>query len=280
MTGPWLIRGKACHPHSKGMVMGIVNVTPDSFSDGGRFRDAGRAVEHALALVAEGAEILDIGGESTRPGAEPVDEAEELRRVLPVIRGVRSQTKVLISIDTMKAAVARAALDAGADILNDVSGLRGDAAMQRLIADSDAGIVVMHMLGEPRTMQEDPHYDDVVKEVHHWFAQRLAILQDAGISPERVVLDPGFGFGKTLEHNVALLRSLPELTVNDRPLMVGVSRKSMIAKLLGSASMEDRFWPTVALTAHVRDRGVGIVRVHDVKANVEAMRMMEAILGA
>ena len=280
MTGPWLIRGKACHPHSKGMVMGIVNVTPDSFSDGGRFRDAGRAVEHALALVAEGAEILDIGGESTRPGAEPVDEAEELRRVLPVIRGVRSQTKVLISIDTMKAAVARAALDAGADILNDVSGLRGDAAMQRLMADSDAGIVVMHMLGEPRTMQEDPHYDDVVKEVHHWFAQRLAILQDAGISPERVVLDPGFGFGKTLEHNVALLRSLPELTVNDRPLMVGVSRKSMIAKLLDSASMEDRFWPTVALTAHVRDRGVGIVRVHDVKANVEAMRMMEAILGA
>lgn len=280
MTGPWLIRGKAYHPHSKGMVMGIVNVTPDSFSDGGRFRDAGRAVEHALALVAEGAEILDIGGESTRPGAEPVDEAEELRRVLPVIRGVRSQTKVLISIDTMKAAVARAALDAGADILNDVSGLRGDAAMQRLIADSDAGIVVMHMLGEPRTMQEDPHYDDVVKEVHHWFAQRLAILQDAGISPERVVLDPGFGFGKTLEHNVALLRSLPELTVNDRPLMVGVSRKSMIAKLLDSASMEDRFWPTVALTAHVRDRGVGIVRVHDVKANVEAMRMMEAILGA
>jgi dihydropteroate synthase len=280
MTGPWLIRGKAYHPHSKGMVMGIVNVTPDSFSDGGRFRDAGRAVEHALALVAEGAEILDIGGESTRPGAEPVDEAEELRRVLPVIRGVRSQTKVLISIDTMKAAVARAALDAGADILNDVSGLRGDAAMQRLMADSDAGIVVMHMLGEPRTMQEDPHYDDVVKEVHHWFAQRLAILQDAGISPERVVLDPGFGFGKTLEHNVALLRSLPELTVNDRPLMVGVSRKSMIAKLLGSASMEDRFWPTVALTAHVRDRGVGIVRVHDVKANVEAMRMMEAILGA
>jgi len=262
------------------MVMGIVNVTPDSFSDGGRFRDAGRAVEHALALVAEGAEILDIGGESTRPGAEPVVEAEELRRVLPVIRGVRSQTKVLISIDTMKAAVARAALDAGADILNDVSGLRGDAAMQRLMADSDAGIVVMHMLGEPRTMQEDPHYDDVVKEVHHWFAQRLAILQDAGISPERVVLDPGFGFGKTLEHNVALLRSLPELTVNDRPLMVGVSRKSMIAKLLGSASMEDRFWPTVALTAHVRDRGVGIVRVHDVKANVEAMRMMEAILGA
>lgn len=280
MTGPWLIRGKAYHPHSKGMVMGIVNVTPDSFSDGGRFRDAGRAVEHALALVAEGAEILDIGGESTRPGAEPVVEAEELRRVLPVIRGVRSQTKVLISIDTMKAAVARAALDAGADILNDVSGLRGDAAMQRLMADSDAGIVVMHMLGEPRTMQEDPHYDDVVKEVHHWFAQRLAILQDAGISPERVVLDPGFGFGKTLEHNVALLRSLPELTVNDRPLMVGVSRKSMIAKLLGSASMEDRFWPTVALTAHVRDRGVGIVRVHDVKANVEAMRMMEAILGA
>jgi dihydropteroate synthase len=262
------------------MVMGIVNVTPDSFSDGGRFRDAGRAVEHALGLVAEGAEILDIGGESTRPGAEPVDEAEELRRVLPVIRGVRSQTQVLISIDTMKAAVARAALDAGADILNDVSGLRGDAAMQRLMAESNAGIVVMHMLGEPRTMQQDPHYDDVVAEVRAWFAQRLAILHEVGIAPERVLLDPGFGFGKTLDHNLALLCALPELTVGDRPLMVGVSRKSMIARLLGSQAMEDRFWPTVALTAHVRDRGVGIVRVHDVKANVEAMRMMEAILGA
>ncbi|MCB1210744.1 MAG: dihydropteroate synthase [Verrucomicrobiales bacterium] len=280
MTGPWLIRGTSHFPHQRGMVMGIVNVTPDSFSDGGRFRDAGRAVEHALRLISEGAEILDIGGESTRPGAEPVDVAEELRRVLPVIRGVRSQTQVLISIDTMKAAVARAALDAGADILNDVSGLRGDAAMQRLMAESDAGIVVMHMLGEPRTMQKDPHYDDVVAEVRTWFAQRLAILQEVGIAPERVLLDPGFGFGKTLDHNLALLRALPELTVGDRPLMVGVSRKSMIAHLLGSPAMEDRFWPTVALTAHVRDRGVGIVRVHDVKGNVEALRMMEAILGA
>ncbi|MEQ1750218.1 MAG: dihydropteroate synthase [Prosthecobacter sp.] len=260
-----------------GMVMGIVNVTPDSFSDGGRFLDTGRAVEHALRLVAEGADILDIGGESTRPGAEPVEEAEELRRVLPVIRAVRSATKTLISIDTMKASVARAALDAGADIINDVSGLRGDTAMSRVAAACDAGLVIMHMIGTPRTMQQQAQYADVVQEVQHYFEDRLRALERDGINPARVVLDPGFGFGKTLDHNVALMRALPKLATAGRPLLVGVSRKSMIAKLVGSDEINDRDWPTVALTAHARALGARLVRVHDVKPNVQAMRMTEAI---
>jgi len=275
----WRIGGQEHDLSQGGMVMGIVNVTPDSFSDGGRFLDASRAVEHALRLVSEGAHILDIGGESTRPGAEPVDEAEELRRVLPVIRAVRSQTRTLISIDTMKANVARAALDAGADIINDVTGLRGDPAMLRFAADCQAGIVIMHMIGNPQTMQKQPHYDDVVGEVREFFATRLRTLEHEGIAPERVVLDPGFGFGKTLAHNIALLKSLRELGVNDRPILVGVSRKSMLGRLLDSDVLEDRDWPTVALTSQVREAGAHIVRVHEVRPNVEALRMTEAILG-
>jgi dihydropteroate synthase len=261
----------------RGLIMGIVNVTPDSFSDGGRFNDPGRAVEHAFSLLAEGADILDIGGESTRPGAEPVEEAEELRRVLPVIRAVRSQTKVLISIDTMKAAVARAALDAGADIINDVTGLRADAAMPRLAAETNAGLVVMHMTGTPQTMQVNPHYDDVVTEVLRYFEDRLRLLQNKGINLDRIVLDPGFGFGKSLEHNLTLMRELPRLATL-RPLLIGVSRKSMIGKVLHSDAMFDRHWPTIALTAHAREHGARIVRVHDVKPNSDALSMMEAIL--
>ena len=274
----WLIRGTTHDLSRRGLIMGIVNVTPDSFSDGGRFADSGRAVEHALRLVNEGADILDIGGESTRPGAEPVSEAEELRRVLPVIRAVRSQTRALISIDTMKAAVASAALDAGADILNDVTGLRGDPLMLRLAAASDAGLVVMHMIGTPRTMQTGPTYTDVVAEVRGYFEARLAILEKAGIDPRRVVLDPGFGFGKTLEHNLALLRALPSLAPANRPLLVGVSRKSMISGLLNSPDLADRDWPTVALTSGCRELGARILRVHEVRANAEALRMTEAVL--
>lgn len=275
----WRIHGTDHDLSTRGMVMGIVNVTPDSFSDGGRFLDSGRAVEHALKLVADGADILDIGGESTRPGAEPVEEAEELRRVLPVIRAVRSATSTLISIDTMKAAVARAALDAGADIINDVTGLRGDSAMPRVAASCDAGLVIMHMIGTPRTMQQQPEYADVVHEVQDYFQDRLRSLERDGIDPARIVLDPGFGFGKTLDHNVALMRALPELSVGGRPLLVGVSRKSMIARLIESDELDDRDWPTVALTAHARGLGARLVRVHDVKPNVHAMRMTEAIEG-
>lgn len=276
----WLIRGTTHDLSRHGLIMGIVNVTPDSFSDGGRFADSGRAVEHALRLVAEGADILDIGGESTRPGAEPVPEAEELRRVLPVIRAVRGQTRALISIDTMKASVARAALDAGADILNDVTGLRGDPLMLRLAAACDAGLVVMHMTGTPLTMQSGPSYTDVVAEVRGYFDARLAILQKADIDPHRVVLDPGFGFGKTLEHNLALLRALPALAPAGRPLLAGVSRKSMISGLLDNPNLSDRDWPTVALTSCCRELGARILRVHEVRANAEALRMTEAVLGA
>lgn len=278
MKSIWRIQGIDHDLSKRGMVMGIVNVTPDSFSDGGRFLDTGRAVEHALKLISEGADILDIGGESTRPGAEPVEAAEELRRVLPVIRAVRSETKTLISIDTMKASVARAAVEAGADIINDVTGLRGDPAMLRAASECDAGLVIMHMIGTPQTMQKLPQYDDVVREVQTYFDARLQSLENAGISPERIVLDPGFGFGKTLGHNISLMRSLPELSVGGRPLLIGVSRKSMVGRLLETEDLEDRDWPTVALTAHARELGARVVRVHDVKPNVHAMRMTEAIL--
>ena len=274
----WNVGGKVHDMTRRGMVMGIVNVTPDSFSDGGRYFDVDRAVEHGRELVREGATILDVGGESTRPGAEPVSEVEELRRVLPVIRALRAESEVLISIDTFKATVAEAALEAGADIINDVSGLTHDPRMVALAASSSAGIVLMHMKGEPRTMQLNPHYDDVVTEVQQFFRERLAALAEAGIAPERVVLDPGIGFGKALDHNLALMRSLRELAVDDRPVLLGVSRKSMIGKLVGSDRMEDRAWPTVALTSYAREKGVRIVRVHEVKANVDAMRMTEAIL--
>ena len=275
----WRIGSRTLDLTHRGLIMGIVNVTPDSFSDGGRFADPGRAVEHALAMVADGADILDIGGESTRPGAEPVGEAEELRRVLPVIRALRSQSQVLISIDTMKASVARAALDAGADIINDVTGLRGDAAMVRLAAERDCGLVAMHMIGDPQTMQTAPHYDDVVAEVRSYLNERLRRLTASGIAPERIALDPGFGFGKTLDHNLSLLRHLPQLAIGDRPLLIGVSRKSMIGKVLHSTEMADRHWPTIALTAYAREHGARILRVHDVKPNAQALRMIEAILG-
>ena len=274
----WHVGGKAHDLMRRGMVMGIVNVTPDSFSDGGRYFDVDHAVDHGRELIREGAAILDVGGESTRPGAEPVSEVEELRRVLPVIRALRAESDVLISIDTFKATVAEAALDAGADIINDVSGLTHDPRMVEVAARSSAGIVLMHMKGEPRTMQVNPHYDDVVREVQQFFRDRLENLTSSGIAPERIVLDPGIGFGKALEHNLALLRSLRELAVNDRPVLLGVSRKSMIGKLVGSDRMEDRAWPTVALTSYARERGVRIVRVHEVKANADAMRMTEAIL--
>ena len=263
----------------RGLIMGIVNVTPDSFSDGGCFADPGRAVEHALVMAADGADIIDIGGESTRPGAQPVSEGEEIRRVLPVMRAIRSQSQVCVSIDTTKASVARAALDAGADIINDVTGLRGDAAMIRLAAETRCGLVAMHMIGDPQTMQNEPRYENVVAEVRSYLEERLRVLICAGIAAERIVLDPGFGFGKTLEQNLSLLRHLPELVIQGRPLLIGVSRKSMIGQVLHSTDMADRYWPTIALTSYAREQGARIIRVHEVKPNVQAMRMTEAILG-
>ena len=275
----WKIRDREIDLSRRAWVMGIINATPDSFSDGGSFLNPQAALAHGLQMVAEGAEILDIGGESTRPGAQSVDADEEIRRVLPVIQALRRESEVLLSIDTSKAAVAQAALDAGADIINDVTGLRGDPEMPALAASSKAGIVIMHMQGEPRTMQLAPTYDDVVEEVGNFFRQALARSVACGIDPMRIALDPGIGFGKTPDHNRRLLAELSAFLEFGRPLLVGASRKSFLGWLAGSSAMDDRFWPGVALTSLCRERGARILRVHDVKPHTEALRMTEAILG-
>lgn len=275
----WKIRDREIDLSRRARVMGIINATPDSFSDGGSFLDPQAALAHGLQMVAEGAEILDIGGESTRPGAQSVEADEEIRRVLPIIQSLRRESQVLLSIDTSKAAVARAALDAGADIINDVTGLRGDPDMAALAASSKAGIVIMHMQGEPRTMQVAPTYGDVIHEVGEFFRQALTRSVAYGIDPMRIALDPGIGFGKTPEHNRRLLAELSAFLEFGRPLLVGVSRKSFLGWLAGSSAMDDRFWPGVALTSLCRERGARILRVHDVKPHTEALRMTEAILG-
>jgi dihydropteroate synthase len=274
----WSIRGIDINLTARGLVMGVLNVTPDSFSDGGNYFDVKAAVAHGLEMVAAGADILDVGGESTRPGAEPVALVDELARVIPVITQLRAQSSAFISVDTMKAEVARCAVKAGADIINDIAGFR-DEAMIEVAIQSAAALIIMHMKGTPQTMQQNPVYEDVTGEVMAFFAQRNEELQQRGIAGERIAFDPGFGFGKTLEHNLALLKALPDLCARGRPLVVGVSRKSMIARLLDDHRMENRDWPTVALTAWMRDAGANVVRVHDVKPNVEAMRMTEAVMG-
>ncbi len=263
---------------ARGAVMGILNVTEDSFSDGGAYLSPERAVEHALQMIEEGADIIDVGGESTRPGAHPVSEAEELRRVLPVIESLAEMTDIPISVDTSKANVARVAVGAGARIINDVTGLRGDRAMIEVASETGVGVVIMHMQGTPRDMQNSPHYEDVVAEIREFFRLSHARAIASGIHPMSLAFDPGIGFGKTVAHNLALLRNAGKLRIEDRPLLYGVSRKSFIGKVLNTASMEDRFWPTVALTSLLREKGVNIFRVHDVRANCEALRMTEAIL--
>lgn len=275
----WSVRGTAHDLSRSGIVMGIVNVTPDSFSDGGQFSTYETANRRALELESEGAQIVDFGGESTRPGAAVVGEEEERRRILPAIERFAAQRSrhTLISADTSKPEVATAALAAGADILNDVTGFT-NPAMRAAAASSDCGLVIMHMLGDPRTMQRDPSYNDVVAEVRAFFEKQIAACHADGIDPARIALDPGIGFGKSLEHNLALLRHLPELRVDGRPLLVGVSRKSFIGKLLANDAMPNRDAPTVALTSYCRERGAEIHRVHDARPNVEAMRMTEAIL--
>lgn len=262
----------------RGMIMGILNVTPDSFSDGGHHADPTAALGRARQMIAEGADLIDVGGESTRPGAEPVAEDAEIERVRPVVEALRAEWDGLISIDTMKPRVVAVALEAGADVVNDVAGLR-DPAMVEVCAASGCGVVVMHMRGEPRTMQTAPSYEDVVAEVRGFFEERHATLTAAGIAAEALCFDPGIGFGKSLEHNLALLRGLPRLEVEGRPLLVGVSRKSFIGRLLESERLEDREWPTVALTAWTRESGARIHRVHEVRPNREALRMVEAVMG-
>jgi len=266
-----------------GVVMGILNCTRDSFSDGGRFFDLDAAVDHALQMEAQGAEIIDVGGESTRPGSAPVPEAEELQRVIPVIERLAGSLKAAISVDTSKAAVARAAMEAGAAILNDVTALRGDPEMPRVAVETGAGVILMHMKGEPRTMQTAPHYTDVVGEVRDFLRQSAVSALRSGIDPLRIVLDPGPGFGKTVEHNVMLLRHVEDLCPPElpgRPIVWAVSRKRFMATLIDDMALEQRFWPTVALTSLGRELGAVVFRVHDVKANVEALRMTEAILNS
>lgn len=259
------------------LVMGIVNVTPDSFADGGQFLDPVRAVEHAEALVGEGAEILDIGGESTRPRALPVSEAEELRRVLPVIKELARRVKVPLSIDTTKPAVARAALEAGASIVNDIAANRADTEMWRVVSEAEAGYICMHMQGTPQTMQVAPVYMNVVNDIMDFFGDRLRRLNDSGVSADQVILDPGIGFGKTLDHNLTLLAGLRSFTKLKRPLLLGVSRKSFIGKLLG-VDAPDRLPGSLACACLAVAAGVQIIRAHDVAATVQAVRMTEAVL--
>ena len=282
------------------LVMGIVNVTPDSFSDGGKFATTNAAVKHALELVAQGAEILDIGGESTRPGAQPVSEKEELRRVIPVIENLAdifrnngraalprrrpadpqvSPTKlsVALSIDTTKPAVARAALTAGACIVNDVAANRSGAAMWKIVAEFRAGYVCMHAQGSPQTMQKNPRYQNVVREVEKFFRERLKKLNAAGLSADQVVFDPGIGFGKTLEQNLALLAALKSFGKLKRPLLLGVSRKSFIEKFCG-AKLNERLPASLACATLAVTDGVQIIRTHDVAETAQAIRLTEAIL--
>jgi dihydropteroate synthase len=259
------------------LVMGIVNVTPDSFSDGGKFLNERAAVKRALELVDEGAEILDIGGESTRPGAKPVGAEEELRRVIPVIEKLARKVRIPLSIDTMKPAVARAALAAGASIVNDVAANRQDPAMWQVVSGFGAGYICMHAQGLPATMQKNPLYQNVVREVGAFFVERLKKLKTFGIAPEQVVFDPGIGFGKTVEHNLQLLANLESFVRLKRPLLLGVSRKSFIEKISGSG-LNERLPASLACATLAIESGAQIIRAHDVMATAQAARMVEAVL--
>ncbi len=262
-------------------LMGIVNVTPDSFSDGGSFLDAGSAIEHALQLVHQGAEILDIGGESTRPGADPVPEAVELERVLPVIEGLRDAgCRAELSIDTSKAAVASAALAAGASLVNDVTALRGDPSMAAVVADAGARCCLMHMLGEPRTMQRQPLYDEVVADVRFFLEARMGFAIEHGIAEERILLDPGIGFGKTVAHNLELLRRLDEIAALGRPVVIGTSRKSFLGTIAGGREVDDRLAGTIASNVIAYERGASVFRVHDVGPVGDALRVAAATVPA
>jgi dihydropteroate synthase len=275
----WKIGDEIFDFSTRGWIMGVLNVTPDSFSDGGRFFQTPQALAQARKMIASGANIIDIGGESTRPGAEPVDLAEEKRRVIPIIKELAGEA--LISIDTSKAEVAAAALDAGAKIVNDVTGGRGDDGMWPLLAERGAGFIVMHMQGSPRTMQRAPSYRDVIGEVADFFRQQYAAALKFGVDPMALAFDPGIGFGKTLEHNLSLLKNLPRLRVHDRPLVVGVSRKSFLGKISGhNGSVQNRLLPTVAFTSVLRMNGADVLRVHDVEQNVEALRVADALRSA
>jgi dihydropteroate synthase len=273
----WKIGGHVFNVSRHGLIMGVLNVTPDSFSDGGKFCALDKAIEHGVKMAAEGADVIDVGGESTRPSAEPVAADEELRLVIPVIEKLRVRIEVPISIDTSKSEVARAAIQAGASIVNDVTGGRGEKEMLPLIAETKSACIIMHMQGTPRTMQIQPRYSDVVSEIADFFRQQYTRAIGCNIDPMAIAFDPGIGFGKTFDHNMELLAQLERLRAHDRPLVVGVSRKSFLGKLIDSPELGDRLAPAVALTALLRMRGADVFRVHDVKENVSALRVTEAI---
>jgi len=274
----WKIVERVFDLSRQGLIMGVLNVTPDSFSDGGKFLTTEKAVEHGMQMAAEGADLIDVGGESTRPGAESIAAEEELHRVIPVIEKLRPKIHIPISIDTSKAQVASAAIETGASIVNDVTGGRGDEEMLPLVAETKSAFIIMHMQGNPRTMQLEPRYADVASEVADFFRQQYARAIECGSDPMAIAFVPGIGFGKTLEHNLELLAQLEKIRVHDRPLVIGVSRKGFLAKLIGAPEMEARLGPTLALTSLLRSRGADVFRVHDVKENATALRVTEAIL--
>src|SRR5215831_10427050 len=274
----WKIGKRVFDVSRHGLIMGVLNVTPDSFSDGGEFLAADRATERGIQMAAEGADIIDVGGESTHPGSEPIAVEEELRRVIPVIENLHRKLDVPISIDTSKADVARAAIEAGASIVNDVTGGRGDDQMLPLVAETKSAFIIMHMQGTPQTMQIQPRYTDVIAEISEFFRQQYARAIGLNIDPMAIAFDPGIGFGKTLEHNLEVLAQLERLRKHDRALVVGVSRKSFLGNLIGSPEIRNRLIPGLALTSLLRARGADVFRVHDVRENVYALQVTEAIL--
>lgn len=272
----WQCRDKILEITDRPEVMGILNVTPDSFSDGGAYTDANSAIDAGVGMYEDGAGIIDVGGESTRPGAAAVSEQEEIDRVIPVIEGLRKSTQAVISIDTMKSAVARCALDAGADVINDVSAFTHDSGMVGSARDTGAGIILMHMLGSPRTMQQDPQYGNVVKEVSQYLCDRVRVLVAEGILPQTLAVDPGIGFGKTVEHNLQLLTGLKALTGQNMPVIVGLSRKSFLGKITGR-NINERLAGSLAGLAFCVMNGVHVVRVHDVRESVDVIKVLKAL---
>lgn len=272
--------GKVLQISDQPLIMGILNVTPDSFSDGGNFFNPSAAVEHAQCMADDGADIIDVGGESTRPGAPPVPPDEQIQRICPVIWTLARQLDIPISVDTTSAAVAQAALEAGASVINDVSALRFDPEMAPLAARIGAPVILMHMLGDPRTMQDNPTYTDVIQEIKQFLAERIEFALAAGIDRSKIIIDPGIGFGKTVEHNLLLLKKLCDLCALDVPVLIGPSRKSFIGKVLGIEKPADRLFGTAAAVVACVHAGAQIIRVHDVKEMSQVVRLAAAIRGA
>lgn len=263
--------------HDDSIVMGVLNITPDSFSDGGQFKPLDAAVAQALSMQQQGAHIIDVGGESTRPGAQDVSQSEELQRVIPVIEAIRQQSNICISIDTSKPEVMRAAVNAGADLINDVNGLRADGALQ-MCAQLNVPVCLMHMQGLPRTMQAQPEYLHVVDDICRFFEDRIQACLAAGIAREHLVLDPGFGFGKTLEHNLCLLKNLNEFNQFRLPILAGLSRKSMLGSILGEAAADERLYASISAAVLARVNGAKIIRVHDVQQTIDALKVCDAMM--